>query len=75
MKHCCYFVEEKEKGKQILNSYNQSLLKFDRIIETLNEFQLPAVKPRWFDNSDEVPGVSVTNFEVKFRDAELTLLY
>ena len=41
----------------------------------MNEFQLPAVKLRWLDNSDRGPSISVTDFEVKFRDANLTLLY
>ena len=37
--------------------------------------KLPVVKPRWFENSDAGPGVRVSNFEVRFRDADLTLLY
>ena len=61
--------------RQILNSYDELLLNCGKLIETMNEFQLPAVKPRRFDNSDAGPGVGVTNFEVRFRDAELTLLY
>ena len=61
--------------KQILNSYNGLLLKCNKSIETLNEFQFSAVKPRWLDNLDRGPGVSATKFEVKFRNAELNLLY
>ena len=60
--------------RQILNSYDELLLNCGKLIETVNEFQLPAVKPRWFDNSDAGPGVGVTNFEVRFGDAELTLV-
>ena len=50
---------------------NELLLKCDKLIETLNKFQLS----RSFDNSDGGTGICVTNFEVKFRNAELTLLY
>ena len=33
--------------RQILNSYDELLLNCGKLIETVNEFQLPAVKPRW----------------------------
>lgn len=37
--------------------------------------KLPVVKPRRFENSDAGPGVGVSNFEVRFGDAELSSLY
>ena len=52
--------------KQILNSYDKLLLKCGKLKETVNEFQLPAVKPRLFDNSNAGTGVGVTNFEIRF---------
>ena len=64
-----------ETEDKFLNSYDELLLNCGKLIETVNEFQLPGVKPRWFDNSDAGPGIGVTNFEVRFRDAGLTLLY
>lgn len=33
------------------------------------------VKPNWADLTDAGPGVGVSNFEVKFRDAELARVH
>ena len=36
---------------------------------------MPPVKPRWADFTDAGPGVGCSNFEVRFRDAELALIH
>ena len=36
---------------------------------------MPPVKPNWADLTDAGPGVGVSNFEVKFRDAELARVH
>ena len=51
------------------------LLSCQRILALLNELQLPKLKPRCCDLTDAGPGVGVTNYEVKFRDAELCRMF
>ena len=41
------------------------------LLELIDELQLPPVKPRVAFLTDAGLGVGVSNFEVKFRDAEL----
>ena len=62
-------------NQDIMPSYADLLSKCNKLLKTLNDMKLPVVKPRWFENSDAGPGVGVSNFDVRFRDAELTLLY
>ena len=45
------------------------------ILTTIKDLQLPSVKPRWCDLTDAGPGVGVSNFEVKFRDAEMCRMF
>ena len=44
-------------------------------LEVLGDLCLPPVKPRWADLSDAGPGVGVSNYEVRFRDAELARVH
>ena len=44
---------------------------YSSLLELIDELQLPPVKPRVAFLTDADPGVGVSNFEVKFRDAEL----
>ena len=46
-----------------------------QIVKTIVDFQSPIVKPRWCDLTDAGPGVGISNFEVRFRDAELCQIY
>ncbi|CAH3158915.1 unnamed protein product, partial [Pocillopora meandrina] len=41
----------------------------------LGDLCLPPVKPRWADLTDAGPGVGVSNYEVRFRDAELARVH
>jgi hypothetical protein len=45
------------------------------LLEILEDLKLPIVRPRWCDLTDAGPGVGVSNFEVKFRDAELCRVF
>ena len=45
------------------------------ILTTIQNLQLPSVKPRWCDLTDAGPGVGVSNFEVEFRDAEMCRMF
>ena len=47
----------------------------DKLIDMLNELQLPQVRPRIAYLTDAGPGVGVSNFEVRFRDAELARMW
>lgn len=51
------------------------LLSCHSIITLLDELQLPKLKPRCCDLTDAGPGVGVTNYEVKFRDAEICRMF
>ena len=41
----------------------------------LDDLCLPAVKSRWADLTDAGPGVGVSNYDVRFRDAELARIH
>ena len=62
-------------GNSYSNLYDDLSNRCNKLLEMLQNLRLPVVKPRWYHNSDAGPGVGITNFEVKFRDAELTMLY
>lgn len=57
----------------------QSVLKVSRPckqgLEIVSDLCLPPVKPRWADLTDAGPGVGVSNYEVRFRDAELARIH
>jgi len=41
----------------------------------MSDLRLPTVKPRWTDLTDAGPGVGVSNYEIRFRDAELARIH
>jgi len=47
----------------------------NEIFDIFDNLKLPKVKPRWADLTDAGPGVGVSNYLVRFRDAELARLY
>lgn len=51
------------------------LRKANHILEHIAELKLPPVKPNWADLTDAGPGVGVSNYEVRFRDAELACVH
>ena len=55
--------------------FNDILLCSNEILAFIKRLDLPAVKPRWADVTDAGPGVGVSNFEVRFRDAEMALIH
>lgn len=66
---------ERNSTGNIVPSYAQLLNQCQKLLNVMADMAVPGVKLRWFENSDAGPGVGVSNFEVKFRDAELTMLY
>ena len=57
----------------------EKCLKISKVCEhglkVLEDLCLPPVKPRWADLTDAGPGVGVSNYEVRFRDAELARIH
>ena len=43
--------------------------------EIFENLKLPKVKPKWADLTDAGPGVGVSNYLVRFRDAEIARFY
>ena len=55
--------------------YSTYIATCNGLLEKLAELKLPPVKPTWADFTDAGPGVGCSNFEVRFRDAELALIH
>ena len=55
--------------------YSTYIATCNGLLEKLAELNLPLVKPRWADFTDAGPGDGCSNFEVRFRDAELALIH
>ena len=72
-------MEEKDikdsDSKEFQDLLKSVLLSCQRILALLNELQLPKLKPRCCDLTDAGPGVGVTNYEVKFRAAEICRMF
>ena len=47
----------------------------NELFDIFDNLKLPKVKPKWADLTDAGPGVGVSNYLVRFRDAELARLY
>jgi hypothetical protein len=61
-----------KSSTQDLIKINDCTLKSSKQLQdTMKELKLPPVKPRWVQLTDAGPGVGVSNFSVRFRDAEL----
>ena len=57
-----------------MDTIEKLLLDADNILKVIEEFNLPDVKPRIFDQTDAGPGVGVSNKQVQFRAAERILI-
>jgi hypothetical protein len=55
--------------------FNELLQHIQTVIDHIGQIAVPAIKPRWADVTDAGPGVGVSNFEVKFRDAEMSIIH
>lgn len=53
----------------------EGLINDNIILKKISEFNLAPVKPCILELTDGGPGVGVSNFEVRFRDAEIALLH
>ena len=68
------YENEDEKEADILQSSQDIATAFAALCTNLQTIKLPEVKPRWADLTDAGPGVGVSNFSVRFRDAEMARL-
>ena len=50
-------------------------MRCDKALERTQDIGLAVIKPRWSELTDTGPGVSVTNFDVKVRAAEMCHLW
>eukprot|EP00794_Sanderia_malayensis_P010338 gene10338-11413_t len=61
------------ESNELQELLNAELSSCEEIIKVLKELQLPQLKPRCCDLTDAGPGV--TNYELKFRDAEICWIF
>lgn len=63
-------------GNRLWGDFTADVLrKANHILEHIAELNFPPVKPNWADLTDAGPGVGVSNYEVRFRDAELARVH
>lgn len=63
-------------GNSLWGDFTADVLqKANHILDHTAELNLPPVKPNWADLTDARPGVGVSNYEVRFRDAELARIH
>ncbi|CAB4000377.1 nuclease HARBI1 [Paramuricea clavata] len=73
--HMCHDATGDEESEAVMQMIKKVMTCFQELLLTLAELKLPIVQPRWCDLTDAGPGVGVSNFEVKFRDAELCRIF
>jgi hypothetical protein len=69
-------MSSREPDRSILKEHCEKVQRAcQNLLQVIAEFKLPPVKPRVAYLTDAGPGVGVSNFEVKFRDAEIARMY
>lgn len=69
-------MEKRVTGNSLWGDFSADILrKSNQILDHIAELNLPPVKPNWADLTDAGPGVGVSNYEVRFRDAELARVH
>ena len=69
-------LRENTTGELLWGKYKKVFDILQNALEVLTSLGLPVGhRPRLLMQTDKGPGVSITNHEVKFRDAELVQLY
>ncbi|CAB3990933.1 Transient receptor potential cation channel subfamily A member 1 [Paramuricea clavata] len=69
----CHDATGDEESEALMQMIKKVMTCCQELLLTLAELKLPIVRPRWCDLTDAGPGVS--NFKVKFRDAELYRIF
>lgn len=65
---------ETSSGERLWQVF-EGLVNDNSILKKMSEFNLATVKPRILELTNGGPGVGVSSFEVRFRDAEIALLH
>lgn len=65
---------EANSGERLWQVF-EGLINDNIILKKISEFNLAPLKPCILELTDGGPGVGVSNFEVRFRDAEIALLH
>ena len=68
---CTTYTSNEETRRMFSEAINHCM----KLVERFGEFDFHPVKPRKADFTDAGPGVSVTNTDVKFRDAEIAIIH
>ena len=69
------FSDIDDKGGSIQETIDEVKLSCVKLLQIIEELELPKAKPRCCDLSDAGPGVGVSNLEVRFRDAEICRMF
>ena len=60
---------------QILQTKSTITCKLDLLLKDISQLNPLPVKPRWCDLTDGGPGVAVSNYDVHFRNAEMSRMW
>jgi hypothetical protein len=64
-----------KSGDSLWNTYEELTNLGNKLLQKISEYKLAPVKPNILELTDGGPGVGVSNFEVRFRDAEIAMLH
>ena len=64
-----------DKGGSIQETIDEVKLSCVKLLQIIEELELPKAKPRCCDLSHSGPGVGVSNLEVRFRDVEICRMF
>ena len=60
---------------QILQTCSTITCKLDLLLKDISQLNPLPVKPRWCDLTDRGPGVAVSNYDVRFRNAKMSRMW
>ena len=64
-----------KSGDSLWNIYEKLANLGNKLLQKISQYKLALVKPCILKLTDGGPGVGVSNFEVRFRDAEIAMLH
>ena len=70
-----YLCATDTSNEETRRMFSEAINHCMKLVERFGEFDFHPVKPRKADFTDAGPGVSVTNTDVKFRDAEIAIIH
>ena len=70
-----YLCTTDTSNEETRRMFSEAINHCMKLVERFGKFDFHPVKPRKADFTDAGPGVSVTNTDVKFRDAEIAIIH